>query len=71
MESYGVGHEKVPESTKEVVTLNESSPIDEVPATESGWGELQHDVADMARLGKKQEFKAKDPLPDKSGVTRG
>ncbi len=38
-------------------TFNRTSPIDVVAAHEKGWGNVSYDMADMQRLGKKQEFK--------------
>jgi hypothetical protein len=34
-----------------------SSALDVAPAHEAGWGDKSQDMADMQRLGKKQEFK--------------
>jgi hypothetical protein len=36
---------------------DQGSPTYHVAAHETAWGETTHDVADMKRLGKKQEFK--------------
>ena len=36
-------------------------------AYEGSWGDTQHDIRDMQRLGKKQEFKA-SPLPNAIGT---
>ncbi|KAF7507952.1 hypothetical protein GJ744_009986 [Endocarpon pusillum] len=38
-------------------SFNQTSPMDVAAAHEKGRGNTSHDMADMQRLGKKQEFK--------------
>ena len=52
--------EKAFRTSKEDFTASEHPSPDHVPVTETEWGESHHDAADMARLGKKQEFKVNE-----------
>ena len=52
--------EKTFRTSKEGFTASEQASPNHVPVTETEWGESHHDAADMARLGKKQEFKVNE-----------
>ena len=59
MEPFGVEHEEASQMNKGILSSNEKTPAEHVLWTESEWSESHHDAADMARLGKKQEFKVR------------
>lgn len=57
-EKYEQIETKIPRDLQQQDTSSSrTSPMDVAAAHEKGWGNTSHDMADMQRLGKKQEFK--------------